>query len=152
MPRSMTITEKILADAAGVTEVVPGSIINVKIGLAYTMDTLAKLVFDNLRKLGVDKVFDKNRGRRRPRPPGASAHRQMGGYAQYPSQGSRRIRRTPLRYRRKRHDAPDRSAGRPSGARNYRRRDGFPRLDWRRSRSGNHGGGDHRRGRRHGDR
>ena len=61
MPRSMTITEKILADAAGVTEVVPGSIINVKIGLAYTMDTLAKLVFDNLRKLGVDDVFDKDR-------------------------------------------------------------------------------------------
>ena len=61
MPRPMTITEKILANSAGVPEVVPGQILNVKIGLAYTMDTLGKLVFDNLHKLGIDSVFDKDR-------------------------------------------------------------------------------------------
>ncbi len=61
MSRPMTITEKILAHSAGVDEVVPGQILNAKIGLAYTMDTLGKLVFDNLHKLGVERVFDENK-------------------------------------------------------------------------------------------
>jgi homoaconitate hydratase family protein len=54
----MTITEKIMAHSAGVEEVVPGQLLNAKIGLAYTMDYLGKVVFDHLRRLGAEKVFD----------------------------------------------------------------------------------------------
>ncbi len=58
MARPMTITEKILAYSAGLNEVVPGQQVNCKIGLAYTMDFLAKVVFDHLDELGTGKVFD----------------------------------------------------------------------------------------------
>ena len=58
MSRPMTLTEKIMAHSAGLTEVVPGQMITAKIGLAYTMDTLGKLVFDHLKSAGATKVFD----------------------------------------------------------------------------------------------
>ncbi len=58
MSRPMTLTEKIMAHSAGLTEVVPGQMITAKIGLAYTMDMLGKLVFDHLKSSGATKVFD----------------------------------------------------------------------------------------------
>ena len=58
MARPMTITEKIMAQSAGLEEVAPGQMITVKIGLAYTMDFQGKIVFDHLRSIGVTKVFD----------------------------------------------------------------------------------------------
>jgi 3-isopropylmalate/(R)-2-methylmalate dehydratase large subunit len=61
MTRPMSISEKILAASAGLDEVEPGQLINSKIGLAYTMDFLGKVVFDHLGKLGAERVFDKDR-------------------------------------------------------------------------------------------
>jgi len=58
MVRPMSVTEKILARSAGLAEVSPGQLIDSKIGLAYTMDFLGKVVFDHLQELGTDKVFD----------------------------------------------------------------------------------------------
>lgn len=58
MTRPMTITEKILAKSSQQDEVIPGQLINSRIGLAYTMDFLAKVVFGHLGKLGATKVFD----------------------------------------------------------------------------------------------
>jgi 3-isopropylmalate/(R)-2-methylmalate dehydratase large subunit len=58
MSRPMTLTEKIMAHSAGLTEVSPGQMITAKIGLAYTMDMLGKLVFDHLKSAGATKVFD----------------------------------------------------------------------------------------------
>jgi 3-isopropylmalate/(R)-2-methylmalate dehydratase large subunit len=58
MARPMTLTEKIMAQSSGLTEVVPGQMITAKIGLVYTMDMLGKLVFDHLKSLGAAKVFD----------------------------------------------------------------------------------------------
>lgn len=54
----MTLTEKIMAQSAGLAEVVPGQMITAKIGLAYTMDMLGKIVFDHLKSAGATKVFD----------------------------------------------------------------------------------------------
>jgi len=58
MPRPMTLTEKILARSAGLPEVVPGQMITAKIGLAYTMDTLGRIVFNHLKAAGATRVFD----------------------------------------------------------------------------------------------
>jgi 3-isopropylmalate/(R)-2-methylmalate dehydratase large subunit len=57
----MSISEKILAASAGLDEVEPGQLINSKVGLAYTMDFLGKVVFDHLGKLGAESVFDKEK-------------------------------------------------------------------------------------------
>src|SRR6056297_4000895 len=61
MARSMTITEKIMARAAGKDEVKPGDIINANIDLVYTMDFLGKVLFEHLKDLGVNAVFDKGK-------------------------------------------------------------------------------------------
>ena len=58
MSKPMTLTEKIMAQSAGLAEVVPGQMITAKIGLAYTMDMLGKIVFDHLKSAGATKVFD----------------------------------------------------------------------------------------------
>jgi 3-isopropylmalate/(R)-2-methylmalate dehydratase large subunit len=58
MPKPMTLTEKIMAQSSGLAEVVPGQMITAKIGLAYTMDTLGKIVFNHLKAAGATKVFD----------------------------------------------------------------------------------------------
>jgi 3-isopropylmalate/(R)-2-methylmalate dehydratase large subunit len=58
MSRPMTITEKILAHAAGLSEVSPGQLIAAKIGLVYIADYLAKIVFSHLKSIGATKVFD----------------------------------------------------------------------------------------------
>lgn len=58
---SMTITEKILARAAGLTSVKPGEFLYCKVDQVATMDLQGKLVFDTLVKLGADKLFDPER-------------------------------------------------------------------------------------------
>src|SRR3990172_5460733 len=58
MSKPMTLTEKIMAQSAGLAEVVPGQMITAKIGLAYTMDTLGKIVFDHLKSAGATRVYD----------------------------------------------------------------------------------------------
>jgi len=54
----MTITEKILAQAARLPEVIPGQMVTARVGLVYTMDLWAKDVFDHLRETGAKRVFD----------------------------------------------------------------------------------------------
>jgi len=61
MIRPMTITEKILASGAGLTEVSAAQMINAKIGLAYTMDFLGKAVLTHLKEVGATKVFDREK-------------------------------------------------------------------------------------------
>ncbi len=61
MNRPMTITEKVIANAAGKGEVVPGEIVNAKIDLVYTMDFLGKVVFGHLNRIGAKRVFDKEK-------------------------------------------------------------------------------------------
>ena len=58
MSKPMTITEKIMANAAGLAEVSPGQMITAKIGLAYTMDTIAMNVLNKLKAVGATRVFD----------------------------------------------------------------------------------------------
>jgi len=61
MPRALTITEKIMAESAGLSEVVPGQMITAKVGLVYTMDRRGKPVFDHIKSLGATRVFDPER-------------------------------------------------------------------------------------------
>jgi 3-isopropylmalate/(R)-2-methylmalate dehydratase large subunit len=61
MARAMTITEKILARAAGLPEVVPGQMITARVGLVYTMDFQGKAVLGHLKAVGATKVFDRNK-------------------------------------------------------------------------------------------
>ena len=57
----MTITEKILARAAGKTYVTPGEFLDCKVDQVATMDLQGKLVFDTLETLGATKLFNKDR-------------------------------------------------------------------------------------------
>ena len=57
----MSITEKILARAAGLASVEPGEFLYCKVDQVATMDLQGKLVFDTLAKLGADKLFDPER-------------------------------------------------------------------------------------------
>ena len=61
MTRPMTITEKILARAAGLPEVVPGQMITARVGLVYTMDFQGKAVLGHLKAVGATKVFDRDK-------------------------------------------------------------------------------------------
>lgn len=54
----MTITEKILADHAGLEEVVPGQLINAKLDLILGNDITAPIAIRELERLGVKKLFD----------------------------------------------------------------------------------------------
>lgn len=58
MAKAMTITEKIMAQSAALEHVVPGQIINAKVGLVYTSDFQGKTVLEYLKSFGVTKVFD----------------------------------------------------------------------------------------------
>ncbi|MFL9913601.1 hypothetical protein [Paraburkholderia sp. RL17-337-BIB-A] len=49
----MTITEKILAHAAGKATVKPGDFLDCKVDQVSTMDVQGKLVLNTLNKLGV---------------------------------------------------------------------------------------------------
>ncbi len=57
----MTITEKILAAHAGRDRVEPGELINVKIDLALGNDITAPVAIREFEKIGVDRVFDRER-------------------------------------------------------------------------------------------
>ncbi|NLI93595.1 MAG: 3-isopropylmalate dehydratase large subunit [Peptococcaceae bacterium] len=57
----MTIAEKILAAHAGLDHVVPGEIINAKLDLVLANDITGPFAIQEFEKLGVDKVFDKEK-------------------------------------------------------------------------------------------
>jgi 3-isopropylmalate/(R)-2-methylmalate dehydratase large subunit len=54
----MTITEKILAKAAGLKEVTPGQLIDAKIDIVMCHDVTAPAAISMLAEHGIDKVFD----------------------------------------------------------------------------------------------
>jgi 3-isopropylmalate/(R)-2-methylmalate dehydratase large subunit len=58
---SMTITEKILAAHAGVDQVEPGQLINVKVDLALGNDITAPVAIREFEKIGVETVWDRDR-------------------------------------------------------------------------------------------
>lgn len=57
----MTITEKILARAAGRDRVQPGEFLDCKVDQVASMDLQGKLVFNTMDKLGSDRLFDADR-------------------------------------------------------------------------------------------
>lgn len=57
----MTITEKILAEHAGLDKVRPGDLINAKLDIALGNDITAPIAIDLFRRSGACAVFDKNR-------------------------------------------------------------------------------------------
>ena len=57
----MTITEKILADHAGLKKVKPGQLIEVKVDIVMANDITAPLAIEQFRKSGKEKVFDKEK-------------------------------------------------------------------------------------------
>jgi len=57
----MTITEKILAAHAGLNEVKPGDLITAKVDITLANDITGPVAINEFRKIGVDKVFDKER-------------------------------------------------------------------------------------------
>ena len=58
---SMTITEKILARAAGLDEVHPGQFLDCRVDQVASMDLQGKLVFNTIDSLGADTLFDTDR-------------------------------------------------------------------------------------------
>ncbi len=61
IPLSMTITEKILAAHAGKPQVSPGELIDVSLDLVLGNDITAPVAFKEFNKIGVDKVFDRDK-------------------------------------------------------------------------------------------
>ncbi|MBO5947826.1 3-isopropylmalate dehydratase large subunit [bacterium] len=57
----MTITEKIFAAHAGLDEVKAGDLITAKVDITLANDITAPVAIKEFRKIGVDKVFDKER-------------------------------------------------------------------------------------------
>ncbi|MBW2038687.1 MAG: 3-isopropylmalate dehydratase large subunit [Deltaproteobacteria bacterium] len=57
----MTITEKILAEHAGLEEVAPGEIINAKVDVALGNDITAPLAIKAFREVGAKRVFDREK-------------------------------------------------------------------------------------------
>lgn len=57
----MTITEKILADHAGKKYVEPGELINARLDLVLGNDITAPVAIKEFEKLGIEKVFDKDK-------------------------------------------------------------------------------------------
>jgi 3-isopropylmalate/(R)-2-methylmalate dehydratase large subunit len=57
----MTITEKILADHAGLDSVKPGDLINCKVDIALANDITAPIAIKEFRRVGAKKVFDKDK-------------------------------------------------------------------------------------------
>jgi 3-isopropylmalate/(R)-2-methylmalate dehydratase large subunit len=58
MPRSMTITEKLLASHAGLPEVEPGQLVNCRLDIVLANDVTAPIAIKEFAKIGVSKVFD----------------------------------------------------------------------------------------------
>jgi len=61
MTRAMTITEKILADHAGLEEVKPGDLITAKVDITLANDITGPVAVNEFRKTGATKVFDSER-------------------------------------------------------------------------------------------
>jgi 3-isopropylmalate/(R)-2-methylmalate dehydratase large subunit len=61
MIRPMTITEKILAEHAGLREVKPGQLINARVDLVLGNDITAPIAIEEFRRIGATKVFDPNK-------------------------------------------------------------------------------------------
>ena len=61
MPRPMTITEKIFAAHAGLDEVKAGDLITAKVDITLANDITGPVAIKEFKKIGVDKVFDKDR-------------------------------------------------------------------------------------------
>ncbi len=61
MPRPMTITEKILAAHADLEEVVPGQLIECRLDIVLANDVTAPIAIKEFRKIGVDRVWDRDR-------------------------------------------------------------------------------------------
>lgn len=57
----MTIAEKILAAHAGLDTVVPGQLINAKLDLVLANDITGPMAIKEFRKIGMEKVFDKDK-------------------------------------------------------------------------------------------
>ncbi len=57
----MTITEKILAAAAGKDSVKPGELINAKVDLVLANDITAPVAIKEFEKIGMERVWDKDR-------------------------------------------------------------------------------------------
>lgn len=61
MTRPMTITEKILADHAGLQSVKPGDLITAKVDITLANDITGPVAINEFKKTGAAKVFDKER-------------------------------------------------------------------------------------------
>ena len=61
MTRPMNITEKILADHAGLPEVQTGQLITAKVDITLANDITGPVSINEFNKIGVNKVFDKDR-------------------------------------------------------------------------------------------
>lgn len=61
MTRPMNITEKILADHAGLEEVKPGQLITAKVDITLANDITGPVAINEFNKIGADKVFDNTR-------------------------------------------------------------------------------------------
>ncbi|MDH4140195.1 MAG: 3-isopropylmalate dehydratase large subunit [Coriobacteriia bacterium] len=57
----MTITEKILAQHAGLEEVEPGQLINCSLDIVLANDVTAPIAIQEFRKIGVDEVWNRDR-------------------------------------------------------------------------------------------
>jgi 3-isopropylmalate/(R)-2-methylmalate dehydratase large subunit len=57
----LTIAEKILAQHAGLDSVRPGELVNVRVDMVLGNDITAPLAIHEFRKIGLDKVFDRDR-------------------------------------------------------------------------------------------
>ncbi len=57
----MTITEKILAEHAGLKEVVAGQLINARLDLVFANDITGPLAIKEFKKIGVTSVFDQSK-------------------------------------------------------------------------------------------
>lgn len=58
MIRPMTISEKILAEHAGLKEVEPGQLINSRVDLVLGNDITAPIAIEEMHRIGATKVFD----------------------------------------------------------------------------------------------
>ena len=61
MARPMNITEKILADHAGLEDVKAGQLITAKVDITLANDITAPVAINEFNKIGVNKVFDNKR-------------------------------------------------------------------------------------------
>ena len=61
MTKPMNITEKILAEHAGLNEVHAGELITAKVDITLANDITGPVAINEFNKIGVDKVFDKER-------------------------------------------------------------------------------------------